>query len=1592
MKTGGSPHLVESLEKYLDCYLPRFRKCYEITVTKDKSGIPELKFPSEKNWSREKVEEDRQNLVSLLHIDTNEALRIVLHGHLRGVLTSEKRLLHHARLYLTEQRHLLKIVGLLFTYRIEIPPYLSKDFKDLAERYSAEIMAEPDFVSGIIETIVSNLKNPFFLESDDDNLASLFVSECLLFQIDLLNLLLVTVITVLPTDSPMIGKWVDAIETTEYFTYPPSVMLQNQANLVDTVYALCTAITIAFFDFEQDFSIQGASSQSYINNPAILTKLHKNCAFLLHSKPSASPAVFGWSCVLNIVAIRLSEKPNPAFDSFVNFIIPKDASAQFKSLPKDEILTDVARSVASAAINLEPFSLIEKALKLLPSTSLYHSVFKNYLKAGLPYVSLSESLSSCMREVLGSFPYLADDIFTDPFGDRLYSLAALRFPTSIVPFVQLAQCLGQNAYDAVSEFYTFMQPLPKEFTDYEFVENSSNTIRLTSDFSIFSNNHELDADGRPIVIVAGTQGTIHTINQVRYVIWKYTYPGWGFLGLILEKSCASSKSSSSIAVYDDSTIEIIRLLTSTLGSISDPEKAKNLLAITAEGLSDYDIIDIVFKICEDSFAIGQITLSSVCIDFISAVSLIFPDRVWSFLSRSPILGKNGQRSDIANTLGSIEIVNGTFDLTISVLNLADVLVDMAVQNVMTSKVSFKVRSETLAKLMHHSVVIFESFAYWAFSDQRQKSKIAFQSIATFEKVLSYIFDVDDRCPPNEKVTSVLASSAEYLIQQFLVPEKVDTRVLKPLLSTIEASSLSVINLDAERPLDDDESMWVFVSLTFVSVLVRARSSLNLPPSQLEKSIFSLSPNLSILYSRYPALRTAIMDVFNAIIGVSWPSSEQPSLLAHLGMHAHMFISNLTGSLQNKLETENTLMRIATCFSSIIESQQEGLSILLVTGRDTRKASHIEQESISLLQVTEKKISEKGLPEELCLSFLRSVVSAYSNWKLGTFSSSPDLAESLISFVDECFKLNIDTDTEDEFQFVDYALKYSIAEQTLLIFSVQMYKSPNGAGIQKFIKYLEQDDKILNISKKFLGTHNLKNNFQENLIKNFNFRWPKLGGLRKFAKTRFYPLIYGGSYIYSISLLDSILSSENSWVGYRKEVISGNIELSWVDAQLNLINAWSTFGTSLALHLSKNVVSDTDTQLSKRLLTALNKVADVAVGKILGEEYSAPILFNALQHRINLVFMIKYHTLRCGIPSKDPNSLQQLYNLLESSDYKLIDGIAHSGKVREPSITYRQLLRTLSIILDGFADASENAYQVIQTVLGIFNTVIIDGMTAAAGAALNHPRDSADADIVIIISLLRKCLAIEGVSGMYRNIVTLFENSPCIKSIMTLYSYSDILPNGSDDAVYGELVLGYFLEALKIDKFADLLVSNGILDLLMESPISRKIQEGGIKPTSNPKLHSLWVKGILPLLLVLLQKVGPRIVSDASVVFSFFSEQVKFAITSWRNPSEVSVSVITETTQLFLLADMLQKLAPSPDFVSELQDAVLSSRDELTGSIDYLLSHPRFLNASLVATSSDEQRLFLIEDDSDIPEGNKLLTLVQNELKDLKSLIQTRDSD
>lgn len=1359
--------------------------------------------------------------------------------------------------------------------------------------------------------------------------------------------------------------------------------MDRELNLQNCIQTLCLTATIGFLDFDQDFSIEGTPKGAYILDAPTLIKVHNAFSNLLDAKPAAAPVVLAWSFILNIITIRLQESPTPQLDPFLAVAIPESMPTQnrdFTDIPRYELLAKVASDLAHAALSLDPFLTLIDAVLLLPKSIVYMLIYKSYLQASLPYISLSEPVVYFIQQVVGSYSELGEDFFLDPFGDSFFSLAALRFPTALKPFLKLSQCLGRNAYDVVAKMSTFMQELPRSFRNYTFVKDTT-TIQLNTEITILPANRS-DPDSA-LILPAGTKGQTHSFNNTRYAIWQYDFNGWIYLSRVLEQ-CSGVNS------YTDDCVDIVNLITTTLNHL-DVEEANALLTGCSEELVTGDIVELMFRVLDDSAYLRDAALAKACIDFTVTLSSLYPDRVWSYLGRSKLLERNGQEALIAVLLGSTEIVSGKYDFTLSILDLVKHLIDTVVSSTLTTRVSTKVQSQILAKFVTHVIALFESFAFWAYSDSRQKVKIANECVTIFSQLLRYSLDIDESASPDQKVTFVLAESVELLANQFLSASKVVMRTLQPLLSTIEATSWSPVSLDSDYPLTSDESEWMHAALKFCSEVVRARPALNLPPSVFEKSLYVLAPHLALLYTRYSNLRSVVIDVFTALVSAAWPSTEQPSLLAHLGMHAHMFISNLTGSLENDVENEETITRIAICFSSIIQSQQEGLSILLLTGRDTRKTSKIEQETTSLLQVIEKKVSSdhKDLPQDLLYNLLSSMASAYSNWKLGAFTSHTELTKALIAIIDDTYKANSEYQDPEE-SSLEWSFQNAITEKALLILAVQLFKSKDGASVQKFIDYVKEGDNLPNISRVFLTVKGFRSSLHGNLVRNFSAKWPSLGGIKRFSKTKVVPLTFGTSYLYDLDILDRVLGEQNAWAGYRKEVINANLNYSWIDSQLTLLKAWCTVNTSLVTLAS--LKKDT------KLFELLGKVSNIAIENIINEDHSIPILHDAVARRVDLNFMIKYHLARTKLATPDVSSFVLMFKLLIGSDFEFLRSISVSGRADTAGACYRQLLRSILISLDTFKGSSNSNFQLVQAIHGLFDVVIIKGMKAAVHAAIEEKSVDAADDIMLIISTLQKCIAIPGVSSIYPQVTTLMTESECAKSVMSLYSYAQNIIEREDEWAFGELSLAYLLEWLNVETMADHLVSSGTLSVLIESPVSQRIQEGGVRPTTHPKLHSLWVKGILPIAIVVLQKLGYRIVQDVLLLIDFFSEQIRFALTAWRNPSDLTLSLITETSQLILLVELVYKVHPAP---TELELSMVPAKDELVGAFDYLLVHPRFLNASLVATSVEEQK-WSMESAADADadgsgsaadgiESNKLLKKFQDGLRDAKELLLVHGS-
>ena len=178
---------------------------------------------------------------------------------------------------------------------------------------------------------------------------------------------------------------------------------------------------------------------------------------------------------------------------------------------------------------------------------------------------------------------------------------------------------------------------------------------------------------------------------------------------------------------------------------------------------------------------------------------------------------------------------------------------------------------------------------------------------------------------------------------------------------------------------------------------------------------------------------------------------------------------------------------------------------------------------------------------------------------------------------------------------------------------------------------------------------------------------------------------------------------------------------------------------------------------------------------------------------------------------DLASFLGLYHFLSSADFELLHAISASGNtdVAAGGVFYRHLLRAILLSLDTFA--TDHSFKV-------------PGVSHSAAAAL-------------------------------------LTESGTGRAVMSLYSYAQSIITRDDEWVFGELSLAYILEWLNVDTLADHFVSNSLLNVLIESPVSQPLQNGGIRPTTHPKLYALWVNGVLPIAAVVLQKLGYRVIQD-----------------------------------------------------------------------------------------------------------------------------------
>lgn len=942
--------------------------------------------------------------------------------------------------------------------------------------------------------------------------------------------------------------------------------------------------------------------------------------------------------------------------------------------------------------NSAPF--ITRVLTLWKSSAYIslesRDINRSLLLASMPFLYTNEAVGKWIAEVAPE-----DFVGLDRFGEELLASAKARVPLRVSPFLNIIGTIDSDVvYKYIKSMDTFMMRY-----------DAKNSVKIESISEI---NNGL------LVIPKGTSGNC-LVSGV--VVWNLNYNGWVCFSKMLKIWNQID--------YDDS-IEIVKMFTRLTRTLNG-EDLNELFYNCSVELSDTDFIQLILDLIDTTASSRKTELASECLNFADALTLLHPERVWSFLAISQLLGRNADIPLMSSVLGTTESIDGRYEFTISLLQLTKSLISAAISHTLDTTISIKVQKEVLFKLVSHTVSIFEYFRYWTFKSEDEKYKIASLCLKIFTLIYSFNLETEAKFP-------VLCDVMSYMNEKVLSDSAISLRVLQPAFDLLEFASVQLKGSSHEIiGLIEDV-------LDFLTITVRARSQLKIKTvSLLEKHLYKVIPQLAQISLKSSFLRPAVFRVLSELISADWDSPF--SLLTHLGKDAKVVDLAIKRVFNDSLESSSTVKAVAKFVESVIGKTgkgQDGFAIYLMTGEITTNINQkldvkdLATSEKSILHLMQKRLvsllSDK--PDLSTFSVASQLLStlqvAYRNWSAGNFKIDPELIKTLTKNLEETFEANSNFSAESYDSIDEYCLRNSFSEKSLILLTD--WKRRNKLKLNDLGFSVKQLTEFNNVFTK-LQVIDIADWDAQQVVKTFQLHWGALDslitsdgqheikGLRKFAKVKnveFGPL----NYLYDVKLIDHVLQYLDSWPGLRNDVIAANRKCSWMDSQLGLLKAWCLFLISLVLESHHNTELDNNS----RLLLAHSSLINVVK-----EDPKLKSLKSALISRIELVSQMK----KTHKDSTDPKTfgspyLEEIFvNLVQVWDYMPFENTLYRALIsyfppHTATLSFK-LEQSIKVLLEKISSSSSIFSIVLLQKASLIPTVTLPvNKVISSGALLTEP--------------------------------------------------------------------------------------------------------------------------------------------------------------------------------------------------------------------------------------------------------------------------------
>lgn len=1382
-----------------------------------------------------------------------------------------------------------------------------------------------------------------------------------------------------------------------------SIIINIPMNIITKVESLVTINSLLILGLDTTISSINIDTP-YFNDPVCFTQVQ----LMVDDLATDSILSYMWSFVLYTKTYLIEE------DTTKNAIFLD----QFLKLSQIDIsIEDLSTLYAQRAESCNVLADMIKLTDSLATDYLYPTIMSSFLTFQLNFIPITVEVSNVIKRILLDTPReFVEKFLTSEIFDRKLSVILAKLPLvddALIPLINICSSNIEFANFHLHRLNTYASNLNLSKIEYDIVDeesmdeennklntpnnvpNTTEMIRLSKDIMI---QPPLETDKNILMpIPKDTRAKILQTGSTAedsILVFLYDYNGWSTIGYAFQKLCEvyTQKSDQMNDKYYDMIVSIIELLSSVVSPGVPINQSSVILTDTSRNIDDESIILLVFKVFEAAIRNRDYNMACVCCDFANTLVPNYPQYVWKYLARSDLLDRYGKTGLASTILGILELSNGAYKFTISLSKLANLLVEESL--LLGTNMSSKTKEDILNKLITYFLNIYESYHFWKFENIYERFELGSQLTKLFMNVLFNIYSIDSQTPPEKKVTHVLAKSGKLLLNGFLGVQSSESNCASSLIKILTSYTDKQVYALGNLVFGPIYNELVMTSFDLSILLVSLRNSVHMRMSSLEQLIFTNSSQLIDIYCLSRSLKRPIINLLNTIVSISW-IDENPLVLSYLGeTHAKIFVHVIEADLENPLDDFKLSNDIYEFLGALLESKQHGLSILFLTG-DIATSSNIDRKeqtdknnrpNKSILTVLQNNALKLNLlPDYVSCALLDAIAFAFNSWvHKKNIKNDGAFIDTLMKIFKQFKPSDATVDDMTNDKILEVSNKFRLASRIAEIFALYVYSSDNTSSSS--IHQLLGSDDLFSIIKPYFEIQNEYIDFLENINQRFDKKFTNLS----LSRFRLEPLIKPQSHhncdMFNLDLISTLFIGKTDAVELTEKISliqdikNVSLRLQYVNHQIAAAKAW---GALLTSYIKGSTVQLKDTYIDI-ICYFLQTNID---GKM-----ASGLLADVFQERIELCFYILYSFRKNKkmIPEKKLiKILSELIIIFKSNSINYLKNVASSIN-RE---LYRPILRSVLIIFElvqnneQFVDVASDSileffeWSFSKGVYLILSNILADMTNATTNleSTIICDMDEKIQDIFLLLSLFNKIKQLNPPGSFNEILASSLNDVGTIKVILNLYSsFPSIRLNG--EPLLGNLILTLVSELCSVKEISSKFITNGLFAVLLESSLSVILQEGNIKPETQPRLHNIWSNGLLSIMLLLVSEFGSNILPETCLFASYFHKQIQSTIFSWSDSNlVVSTALIRETTQLILLQRMLEKLnyqgyllnSNIPNIEDKKFNNVnddpngqiahlmigLDSMEEkkaLNMTLNKLLTHPKYLNSRIVASTQEEQ--------------------------------------